>query len=69
MSRPCCKYLFLVFFLLELPREGIKYALSSESNVSLTDEQVVPDVPSNLLFFEILREFTYRVTKTDRKVV
>ncbi|XP_065680400.1 cohesin subunit SA-2 isoform X4 [Hydra vulgaris] len=41
-------------------REGITYAFNNSDNVS---------VPTNILFLEVLHEFTYRLTKIDRKAV
>ncbi|XP_065644555.1 cohesin subunit SA-2 isoform X6 [Hydra vulgaris] len=42
-------------------REGISYAFNTSDNgVS---------VPTNILFLEVLHEFTYRLTKIDRKAV
>lgn len=51
-------------------REGITYAFSYPIDPSLSpSKQNLPDTPPNLLFLEILHEFTYRVTKIDRKVI
>jgi len=53
-----------------LHREGINYAFEIPMDPSQpTTEQIVPDVPPNLLFLEILHEFTYRLLKVDRKPV
>jgi len=49
-------------------REGINYAFSYPVETTRDDQQV-PGVPPNLLFFEILHEFSYKISKTDRKVV
>ena len=53
--------------------EGIKFALSSTSDSDdLDSEQQMPDVPevpTNLMFLEILHEFIYRLNKIDRKPV
>lgn len=49
-------------------REGIVYAFSYPADMT-SPEKELPEVPPNLLFLDILHEFTYRLIKVDRKVV
>jgi len=51
-------------------RHGITYAFSYPLDPSESpSKQVIPEIPPNLLFLEILQEFTNRVHQTDKKLI